>query len=95
MYGSAEYWRCLGGQQAGELLALERPGNTQKQYDRWVMLWMQWNQLTHMEHLEADVHKFRLFAGWLLTQSRDKDLNKVRSIVCAPQACTTMVGAYQ
>jgi hypothetical protein len=31
--------------------------------------------------LEADVHKFRLFAGWLLERSRDKDLNKVRSAV--------------
>eukprot|EP01052_Picozoa_sp_SAG31_P041530 SAG31_NODE_6322_length_2066_cov_2.846467_2_plen_522_part_00 len=41
LFGSAQYWGCPGGQQARELFALERPGTTQQQYDRWVQLWLQ------------------------------------------------------
>eukprot|EP01052_Picozoa_sp_SAG31_P047537 SAG31_NODE_9558_length_1258_cov_25.253667_1_plen_157_part_10 len=60
-------------------MKLERPLGTHVQYEGKVRWWIQWNQLAGMQPLYADVHKFRLFAGWLMQQSRDKDLNKVRS----------------
>eukprot|EP01052_Picozoa_sp_SAG31_P050743 SAG31_NODE_11721_length_1003_cov_3.636062_1_plen_264_part_01 len=51
LYGSAEYWGCPGGREARGLAAFERPGGTQKQYDRWVTKWLQWCQLANLDPL--------------------------------------------
>ena len=78
-----------GGAGAARLRQLRRPQATQDQYDPFVKLWLEWNDLGHLgqpyDPMLATPDKFELFAGWLLGadgewgRSRNKDLNMIRS----------------
>ena len=78
-----------GGAGAARLRQLRRPQATQDQYDPFVKLWLEWNDLGHLgqpyDPMLATSDKFELFAGWLLGadgewgRSRNKDLNMIRS----------------
>jgi hypothetical protein len=78
-----------GGAGAARLRRLRRPQATQDQYDPFVKLWLEWNDLGHLgqpyDPMLATPDKFELFAGWLLGadgewgRSRNKDLNMIRS----------------